>query len=103
MTDCQIRPRIEYVICNNSATWDELEGCLKKVYWKLIGKRGVRRLAPVPLRLLDCSFYGIGCPHPRVECLVVKITKLLVHYGCRSGLGIQMSITMHYCSLRWVC
>jgi hypothetical protein len=26
--------------------------------------------------------------------LVAQITKLLVHYGCRSGLGIQMSITM---------
>jgi hypothetical protein len=83
-----------YRICNNSATWDELEGCLKRVYWKLIGRGGVCRLAPVPLQQLDRGFYGIECPHPGVECLVVQITKLIVHSGCRSGLGIQVSITM---------
>jgi hypothetical protein len=51
-------------------------------------------MAPDPLRQLDQGSYGIGCPHPRVECLVAQLTKLLVHYGCRSGLGIQMSVTM---------
>ncbi len=54
----------------------------------------MRQTAPVPLRQLDQGFYGIGCPHPGVECLVAQLTKLLVHYGCRSGLGIQTSITM---------
>ncbi len=54
----------------------------------------MRRTAPVPLRQLDQGFYGIGCPHPGVECLVAQLTKLFVHYGCRSGLGIQMSVTM---------
>jgi hypothetical protein len=67
---------------------------MKRVYWQLIERGGVRRLAPVPLRQLDHGFYGIGCPHPEVECLVAQIAKLLVHYGCISGLGIQMSITM---------
>jgi hypothetical protein len=94
MTNCQFWPRLGYEICNNSAMWDELEGCLKKVYWKLIGRGGVCRLVPVPLRQQDCGFHGIGCPHPGVECLVAQITKLLAHYRCRSGLGIQMSITM---------
>ncbi len=51
-------------------------------------------MAPAPLQQLDCGFYGIGCPHPGMECLVAQITKLLVYCGCRSGLGIQMSITM---------
>ena len=53
----------------------------------------MRRTAPVFLRQLDQGFYGIGCPHPGIECLVAQITKLLVHYGCRSGVGIQMSVT----------
>ncbi len=94
VTDCQFWPWIGYGIYNNSAMWDELESCLKRVYWKLIGRGGVQRLAPVPLQQLDHGIYGIGCPHSRVECLVAQITKLLVHYGCSSGLGIQMSVTM---------
>jgi hypothetical protein len=51
-------------------------------------------MAPVLLKQLDRGFYGIGCPHPGVECLVAQLTKLLVDYRCRSGLGIQMSVTM---------
>jgi hypothetical protein len=51
-------------------------------------------MAQDTLRHLDQEFYGIGCPHPGVECLVAQLTKLLVYYGCRLGLGIQMSVTM---------
>jgi hypothetical protein len=29
-----------------------------------------------------------------VECLIGQITKLLVHYGCKSGLGIELQVTM---------
>jgi hypothetical protein len=36
----------------------------------------------------------MGCPHPGVECLVAQITKLLIHYGCLSGLGLKMSLSM---------
>jgi hypothetical protein len=45
-------------------------------------------------RQLDIGFYGIGCPHPGVECLVAQIFKLLVHYDCQSGLGIQLQVSM---------
>ena len=51
-------------------------------------------MAAVPLRQLDRGFYGIGCPHPGVECLIGKVTKLLIHYGCKSGLGIEMQVIM---------
>jgi hypothetical protein len=93
MIDCQLWPRLGYGICNNTASWDDLEGCLKQVYWQLVGRGGVQRTAPVLLRQLDHGFYGIGCPHPGVKCLVAQLTKLLDHYGCRSGGGIQMSVT----------
>jgi hypothetical protein len=36
----------------------------------------------------------MGCPHPGVECLVAQITKLLIHYGCRSCLGLKISVLM---------
>jgi hypothetical protein len=94
MVDCQLWPRIGYGICNNTASWRELENCMQRIYWQLIGRGGVRRSAPTGLRQLDRGFYGIGCPHPGVECLIGQITKLLVHYGCKSGLGIEMQVTM---------
>jgi hypothetical protein len=94
MVDCQLWPRIGYGICNNTASWGELKNCMQRIYWQLIGQGGVRRSAPTDLRQLDRGFYGIGCPHPGVECLIGQITKLLVHYGCKSGLGIEMQVTM---------
>jgi hypothetical protein len=36
----------------------------------------------------------MGCLHPGVECLAAQITKLLIHYGCRSGLGLKMSVSI---------
>jgi hypothetical protein len=36
----------------------------------------------------------MGCPHPGVDCLVAQLTKLLIHYGCCSGLGLEMSVSM---------
>ncbi len=94
MMDRQFWPHIGYGICNTSASWDDLDQCLRRIYWQLVPRGGVQRTAAVPLRQLDRGFYGIGCPHPGVECLVAQISKLLVHYGCQSGLGIQMQITM---------
>jgi hypothetical protein len=93
MADCQLWPKLGYGICNNLETWNELEHCLQKVYWQLVGRGGVRHTAPVKLRQLDQGFFGIGCPHPGVECLVAQLTKLLIHYGCHSGVGIQMQVS----------
>jgi hypothetical protein len=46
------------------------------------------------LRQLDRGFYSTGCLHPGVECLIGQVTKLLIHYGCKSGLGIEMQVTV---------
>jgi hypothetical protein len=94
MVDCQFWPKIGYGICNKSASWNNLETCMQRVYWQLVGRGGVRRSASTALRQLDRGFFGMGCPHPGVECLIAQLTKLLVHYGCRSGLGIQMQVSM---------
>jgi hypothetical protein len=40
------------------------------------------------------GFYEISLPHPGVECFVAQINKLLIHYGCSSGLGIHMQASM---------
>ena len=94
MMDRQFWPRVGYGISNTSASWEELDQCLRRVYWQLVPRGGVRGTAAVPLHQLDKGFYGIGCPHPGVEYLVAQIFKLLVHYSCQSGLGIQMQVTM---------
>jgi hypothetical protein len=67
---------------------------MQRVYWQLVGRGGVRRSASTALCQLDRGFFGMGCPHPGVECLIAQLTKLLMHYGCRSGLGIQMQVSM---------
>jgi hypothetical protein len=94
MMDRQFWTRVGYGISNTSASWEELDQCLWRVYWQLIPRGGVQGTAAVPLCQLDRGFYGIGCPHPGMECLTAQISKLLVHYGCQSGLGIQMQVTM---------
>ena len=94
MVDCQLWPRVGYGICNNTASWKELDNCMQRIYWQLIPRGGVRRSAPVALRQLDRGFYGIGCPHPGIECLIEQLNKLLVHYGCKSGLVIEMQVSM---------
>ena len=46
------------------------------------------------VRQLDGGFYGVGCPHPGIECLAAQITKLLTHYGRDMAVGCLMQILM---------
>jgi hypothetical protein len=86
MVERQFWPRIGYGICNNTASWEALDKCLNITYGKICRKGGVRRSA--------CKLYrGVSLPHPGVECLVAQITKLLIHYGCRSSLGLEMLVS----------
>ncbi len=94
MADQQFWPHVEYGICNLSATWDKLDQCLRRIYWQLVPRGGVRGSTAIPLCQLNRGFCGIGCPHPGLECLIAQLNKLLVHYGCQSGIGIQMQVTM---------
>jgi len=94
MMDCQFWPRVGYAIGNNSASLKDLNCCLQRIYWQILPRGGVRRSAPTGLRQLDRGFYGIGCPNPGVECLIAQVSKLLIHYGCQSGLGIQLQVSL---------
>jgi hypothetical protein len=38
MADCQLWPKLGYGICNNLATWNELEHCLQKSIDNLSGE-----------------------------------------------------------------
>jgi hypothetical protein len=45
------------------------------------------------LRQMDRGFYGCGFPHG-VECLIAQLNKLLINYGCNSGLRLHMQTSM---------
>ena len=50
--------------------------------------------APTGMRQLDRGFFGAGCPHPGVECLIAQANKMLMHYGCHLGLGLKMQASL---------
>ncbi len=68
MLERQLWPKISYGICNNSASWNKLSKVMRKIWYQIISKEGIRCSAPVPIRQLDQGFYGAGFPHPGVEC-----------------------------------
>jgi hypothetical protein len=55
---------------------------------------GIRQSVCRELRQLDRGFFGVGLPHPGVESFATQVSKLPTHYGCRSGLGIHMQVSM---------
>ena len=90
MMDKQFWPRISFGLCTVSATFQELSECLTKVYYEIHPQGGIRRTARRGTRQLAAGFYGIGCPHPAIECLVAQLNKLIMHYGSPSCLGVNM-------------
>jgi len=48
MMDRQFWPRVGYGISSTSASWEELDQCLRRVYWQLVPRGGVRGTARSP-------------------------------------------------------
>jgi hypothetical protein len=65
-----------------------------KTYYRIHPQGGVRQMARRGIRQLDRGFYGIGCPHPAVECLLAQLNKLMMHYGCQTCLGLELQTSM---------
>lgn len=94
LLDKQFWPGVSFGISSVCAPFEELEECLMRIYYNMLPLCGIRRSVRKELRQLDRGFYGIGLPHPGVECFVAQINKQLMHYGCNSGLGIHMQASM---------
>jgi hypothetical protein len=92
----QFSPKVLYSIGACSAPYATLAECLMKQYYKLVPLGGVRRSACRMVRQLDRGFYGVGCPHPAVECLAAQTTTILTHYGCETAVGrlLQVSVEL---------
>ena len=43
---------------------------------------------------MNLGFYGMGFPHPAIECFIAQINKLLMHLGTKSLLGITMQASL---------
>jgi hypothetical protein len=96
MLEKQFWPRISFGLCAVTATLPELSECLMKTYYGIHPQGGIRHLARRGTRQLDAGFYGIGCPHPAVECLSAQLNKLIMHYGSKSCLGINLQASLEH-------
>ena len=94
MMEKQFWPRVSYGLCAVSASYEELSECLMKVYYQIHPQGGIRRSARRGIRQLGVGFYGVGCPHPTIECLIAQLNKLIMHYGNQSCLGLKMQNTV---------
>ncbi len=67
-----------------------------KQYHALVPLGGVRWLANRMVRQLNRGFFGVGCPHPAIECLASQTNKMLTHYGCEMAVGclLQPSVAL---------
>ena len=92
--DRQFWPKVGYGLSSVSATFAQLESSLKGPHYQLLPYGGVIRTCKAPFRQLDRGFYGVGLPHVGIENLVECSNKLLMHYGCSTGLGLKMQTSM---------
>ena len=96
LLDCQLGPGLRYGLESNLASWKQLSDCLDRQWWQILPLGGVVRTAPAAVRQLGLGFYGVGCPHPGIECLEAQLGKLLMHYGCSSSTGLRMQTSLAY-------
>ena len=94
MLDKQFWPRVGYGLCTNTSSFSVLSDLLYKQQYQLMPLGGIVRTAKRGIRQTDRGFYGAGCHHPGVECLVEQSNKLLMHYGCQSCVGLKLQISM---------
>ena len=87
--DCRM-----YGLCSVEAPWETLENALAKKWYEVLPLGGVWRAAPKQLRQLDSGFFGVGCPHLGVECLIHQLMKLHMHFGCGTSLGLKLKVSI---------
>jgi hypothetical protein len=79
-------PWLGYSLCNSTATFEELENALQKLYYQILPLERVIRMAPLDCSMVDAGFYCPGLPHPGVEALIAMSNKLLMHFRTRTAL-----------------
>ena len=96
LLDHQLWPRVGYGLCSLSTEWKMLDDCLRQKWWQLVPLGVISGSVPHQMRDTSIGFYGGGCLHVGIECLIVQAKKLLMHYGCDSNDGQEMRISLEY-------
>ena len=86
--------KVSFGISSITAPFKVLEECIMKTYFNILSISGVCQSVSRDLRQLDQGFYGVGYPHPGIECFVAQMNKLLTHYGSNTGMGNHMQPSM---------
>ncbi len=92
--DGQFWPQVGFGLCSNTACFQELSKALQRIYWKLVSLGGLRPSITWEIHQLGIGVYGRGCPDPIVECAMEQINKLLMHYGCRTVVGVSLQASL---------
>jgi hypothetical protein len=93
LAEKQLWPKVGFGIGACSASYMELAECLMKQCYNLVPLGGIRCSANCMVCQLDCGFYGVGCPHPAIECLVAQLNHLLCHFGCKTAVGMLQQVS----------
>jgi hypothetical protein len=96
LEDKKLWPKVGFGIGVCSASYMELTECLMKQYYNLVPLDRIWHSANCMVFQLDCGFYGVGCPHPAVECLVAQLNHLLCHFGCETAVGGLQQVSWEY-------
>ncbi len=65
-------------ISSFTATLEELEECMIKIYYDFLLVSGMRRSVNRELRQMDREFDGCGLPHPVVSVVVIVVVGVVV-------------------------
>jgi hypothetical protein len=76
------------------ATLSELDSVLLPLYRKMLLPGGIISKANRGIQQLNRSFYGTGFPNPGVEATLKQANKLLMHYGSRAALGMELQTSL---------
>jgi hypothetical protein len=96
LLDHQFLPKVGFGCGTITANFATMSTALHNQYYQLLPLGGLRRSVRTEVRYLGKWFFGSGCPHMGVECLVGQLEKLLTHYGCQTVVGklLQSSMEM---------
>ena len=95
----QFWPKVRYGLCGNTDSFSQLEVCLQRQYWHIMPLGGIIRSVSKAIRQVDKGLYGASCPHLVVESLVEQLNKLLMHYVCKTSVGIEMQLSLELLTL----
>ena len=96
LLDASFWPKVSYGLNCNLSSFEVLSESLQKQWYQILPMGGIKRSVKKGIRQLSRGFYGAGCPHPGVECLVAQANKLMMHYGCQSSVGLRLQMSMEF-------